>query len=169
MKTLLLALFISVNASASVEVLWKKPFWGWGQASSTNVASSKALENARPAIAAMRAECDIERGVLSYTTQGGYCTQTVDPMFCPGGCYNCPIYGTGTCTFDTSVDIKVGALVEATADANLFSGTTAVDKVKMGDRFHVMQIQNNWVSLERLDGTRPKGWIQIGLLKAVTL
>jgi hypothetical protein len=168
MKFKIMALVLSVSCLAQADVLWKKKFWGWGQATSTNVATSKALENARPVIAEMRAQCDSERGILTYATQGGYCTTTTDPMFCPNGCYTCPIYGTSTCTFDATADMKVGVLVEVTVDSNMMTGTTIVGKVKAGEKYHISAIQKPWASLTALDGKAVKGWIQMSALKLAT-
>lgn len=61
-------------------------------------------------------------------------------------------------------EFDVGSIVEAKADADLFSGTTKIGSVKQGEKFKVKAIQNSWVSLERLDGSSVKGWIKIDQL-----
>lgn len=170
MKTLLLSLILTVGCIANAEnVLWKKQFWGWGQATSTNGAVSNALENARPVIAQMQAQCDTENGILNYSTQGGYCTTSTDPMFCTNGCYNCPVYGTATCTFDPTADLKLGVLVVVTVDSNLMSGTTIVGKVSAGEKYRITAVQKPWAALATLDGKALKGWIPMSSLSKVPI
>jgi len=158
---LLLAVLASPFAQGADEVAWKKPYWAWGQGTSTNAAGAQAVQNTRPAIADLRGECDGLKGIVNVSAQYGTCTKSDDPYFCKHGCYSCPVYGTGTCTLDTTTTIKMGALVEALIDAELMSGSQVVGHVAKGDRFHVARINGQWASLDALDGTAVNGWIRL--------
>jgi hypothetical protein len=157
---LAVAIFCLTLAAQAEEPLWKKSYWGWGQGTSTSDAAARASQAARPAVAALRGECDEQKGIVSVSAYYGTCAKSDDPMFCKYGCYSCPVYGTASCRADNTTDIKTGALVEATADANLVSGNQVVGHVAKGDKFHVVQLSNGWASLESLDGAPLAGWIR---------
>ncbi len=61
---------------------------------------------------------------------------------------------------------KPGALVTAKENANLYYGNNVVGSVTKGHRFRITKMQDPWVQLETLEGTKIEGWI---LLKHLEL
>ena len=61
---------------------------------------------------------------------------------------------------------RVGDLVQAKVDADLYSGATVVGHVAHGDQFNVAAVQGDWISLKKLDGTAVRGWIKVSDLEA---
>lgn len=59
-----------------------------------------------------------------------------------------------------------GDLVQARVDSDLFTGTQVIGHVSRGDRFRVVDIQGDWISLQREDGTAVRGWITVSNLEA---
>ncbi len=65
----------------------------------------------------------------------------------------------------TTAPFAVGSVLQVIADANLYSGTTVVGSVKKGDQYKLVTTQGQWASLQTLDGTAVKGWLQISDLE----
>lgn len=164
--SLVAILFFSVTAHAATGD-WTKTFWEWAQGPTPNDATNNALTAAQADITPLRTQCDTTQGVLTTNTQDGYCATDNDPMFCQYGCYSCPVYATATCTHGQTA-LQVGSLVDAIANASLYSGSTVVGAVAKGDKFHITQIQDQWASLQKLDGTAVRGWIQLSDLELAT-
>lgn len=64
---------------------------------------------------------------------------------------------------------KPGDVIEAVSDADLYSGSDVVGHVAKGDKFHVVKVQGQWISLAKIDGTALKGWIAVDKVKASSL
>lgn len=161
---MVLGMFAATSSALADEANdWTKNFWAWGRGYSTSQAAQDACNQAQPQIKDLKAECEGTKGVMAMSSEYGYCTTDNDPMFCPSGCYICPIYGKAKCTHP--LILKVGDLVEAKVDADLYSGSSVVGHVAKGDKFKVADIQGDWISLEKIDGTAVRGWVQSTNLK----